>query len=75
MAFAKMVFFHPFFSPSMLIISLMMDSVYAGAVCYADDLVLLALSPFALWIMLNCYVDFAMSCGLKFNTSKTQLIR
>ena len=43
--------------------------------CYADDLVLLALSPSALRIMLNCCENFATIRGLKFNPSKTQLIR
>ena len=40
-----------------------------------DDLVLLAPSPSALRIMLHCCEDFAISHGLRFNASKTQLIR
>ena len=51
------------------------DSLFAGAVCYADDLVLLEPSPSALRIMLNCCENFAVIRGLKFNPSKTQLIR
>ena len=51
------------------------DSHYAGALCYADDLVLLAPSPSALRIMLRCCEDFACDRGLRFNASKTQLIR
>ena len=50
------------------------DSLFAGAVCYADDLVLLAPSPSALRIMLNCCENFAIIHGLKFNLYKTQLI-
>ena len=34
-------------------------SLFAGSVCYADDLVLLAPSPSALMIMLHCCEDFA----------------
>ena len=51
------------------------DSLFAGALCYADDLVLRAPSPSALRIMLNCCENFVTICGLKFNLSKTQLIR
>ena len=52
------------------------DSLYyAGALCYADDLVLLAPSPSALRIMLCCCEKFAVSRGLRFNAAKTQLIR
>ena len=50
------------------------DSLYAGALCYADDLVLLAPSPSALRIMLCCCEKFAVSRGLRFNAAKTQLI-
>ena len=46
-----------------------------GALCYADDLVLLAPSPSALRIMIHCCEDFAVSHGLRFNASKTQLYR
>ena len=51
------------------------DSLFAGALCYVDDLALLAPSPSALRIMLNCCENFATIHGLKFNPSKTQLIR
>ena len=47
----------------------------SGTHCYADDLVLLAPSPSALRIMIYCCEDFAASRGLRFNASKTQLIR
>ncbi len=50
-------------------------SLFAGALCYADDLVLLAPSPSALRMMLRCCEDFALKRGLRFNASKTQLIR
>ena len=46
-----------------------------GSVCYADDLALLAPSPSAFRIMLNICEDFARVHGLKFNATKTQLIR
>ena len=46
-----------------------------GALGYADDLILLAPSPSALRLMLNLCESFAYSYGLKFNASKTQLIR
>ena len=51
------------------------DSLYAGAFCYADDLVLLAPTPSALRIMISLCEEFARKRGLKFNASKTQLIR
>jgi hypothetical protein len=50
-------------------------SLFVGAVCYADDLALLAPSPAALRLMLRFCEDFAVSHGLNFNSSKTQLIR
>ena len=43
------------------------DSLFAGALCYADDLVLLAPSPSALRIMLRCCENFAVIRGLHFN--------
>ena len=49
--------------------------MFAGALCYADDLVLLAPSPSALRIMLRCCENFSLLRGLRFNSSKTQLIR
>ena len=48
---------------------------YVGAVCYADDLTLLAPSVSALRLMLEHCSRFAISVGLKFNAAKTQLIR
>ena len=50
-------------------------SMFAGALRYADDLVLLAPSPSALKIMLQCCESFALEHGFCFNASKTQLIR
>ena len=51
------------------------DSVFAGAMGYADDVVLLAPSPAALRIMLHCCEDIVFERGLQLNLSKTQLIR
>ena len=51
------------------------DHHFAGAFCYADDLILLAPSPSALRIMLHTCESFSASHGLKFNATKTQLIR
>ena len=51
------------------------EGFFAGALCYADDLVLLAPSPAALRILLRCCESFAASHNLVFNASKTQLIR
>ena len=48
---------------------------YVGAVCYADDLALLAPSLSALRIMLDTCIRYASSHSLVFNASKTQLIR
>lgn len=48
---------------------------YVGAVCYADDLALLAPSLSALRIMLDTCIRYASSHSLIFNASKTQLIR
>ena len=48
---------------------------YVGAVCYADDLALLAPSLSALRIMLDICIHYASSHSLIFNASKTQLIR
>ncbi len=41
------------------------DSLFAGAVCYADDLALLAPSPTALRAMLRSCEQFACGHGLK----------
>ncbi len=51
------------------------DNCFVGAVAYADDVALLAPSASALRLMLQCCEDFALSWGLTFNASKTQLIR
>ena len=48
---------------------------FVGAVCYADDVALLAPSPSALRHMLDTCSHFASSHSLVFNASKTQLIR
>ena len=48
---------------------------FAGALAYADDVVLLASSASALRLMLPTCESFAFSNGLSFNPSKTQLIR
>ena len=45
------------------------EGLFAGAFCYADDLVLLAPSPVALRIMLHCCESFATSHLLVFNTA------
>ena len=47
---------------------------FAGAVCYADDIVLLAPSASALRRMLSICDSFATSHGLLFNADKNQLI-
>ena len=49
-------------------------SLFAGALCYADDIVLLAPCPSALRIMLRVCDSYASSHGLMFNPNKTQLI-
>ena len=51
------------------------DHLFAGALCYADDLILLAPSLSALRLMLSSCESFSISHGLKFNASKIQLIR
>ena len=48
---------------------------FAGAMCYADDIALLAPSPSALRQMLTTCSSFATSHSLLFNANKTQLIR
>ena len=48
--------------------------LFAGAVCYADDIVLLAPCPSALRILLNICSSYALTHGLRFNADKTQLI-
>ena len=47
---------------------------FVGAVCYADDVALLAPSLCALRLMLNRCYQFAQSHSLVFNADKTQLI-
>ena len=48
---------------------------FVGAVCYADDIVLLSPSASGLRSMLNICSDFANRHSLIFNASKTQLVR
>ena len=48
--------------------------LFVGAVCYADDIVLLAPYPSALRILLNICSSYASTHGLRFNAEKTQLI-
>ena len=48
--------------------------LFAGAVCYADDIVLLSPCPSALRTLLNICSTFADTHGLSFNANKTQLI-
>jgi len=48
------------------------DGYFAGAVC-ADDVALLAPSLSAGALMLHYCEDFAVSCGLTFNSSKPSL--
>ena len=50
------------------------DNLFAGAVCYADDIVLLAPCPSALRILLDICFSYADTHGLRFNAEKTQLI-
>ena len=47
---------------------------FVGAVCYADDITLLAPSPSALRIMLNTCTQFTTTHSLLFNASKTRLV-
>ena len=49
-------------------------SLFAGAFCYADDVVLLAPCASALRKMLSICSSYANSHGLSFNAEKTQLI-
>ena len=49
-------------------------NLFAGAVCYADDIVLLAPCPSALRILLDICSSYADTHGLQFNAEKTQLI-
>ena len=50
------------------------DNHFAGALCYADDLTILAPSPDALRKMIVDCEAFGHSHGLRFNAAKTQLI-
>ena len=49
-------------------------SLFAGAFCYADDIILLAPCASALRTMISICNKYALSHGLKFNECKTQLI-
>ena len=48
--------------------------LFAGTVCYADDIVLLATCPSALRIFLNICSSFADTHGVSFNANQTQLM-
>ena len=48
---------------------------FVGAVCYADDIFLLAPCPSAMRTMLSVCEEYAVTHGLKFNPDKIQLIR
>ena len=48
--------------------------MFAGCVCYADDIILLAPCPSALRTTLNICCKYASDHGLEFNTTKSQLI-
>ena len=48
--------------------------MFAGALCYADDIVILAPCASALRRMLDICSDYAHDHGMLFNASKTQLI-
>ena len=48
---------------------------FAGAVCYADDVALIAPSASALRLMLRVCTQFTSTHSLIFNASKTQLIK
>ena len=47
---------------------------FAGALCYVNDLVLLAPTASVLWQMLSICDSYTNSHGLVFNANKTQLI-
>ena len=49
-------------------------NLFAGAFCYANDIVLLAPCASALRVMLNICCSYASTLGLKFNPEKSQLI-
>ena len=51
------------------------NHIFAGAVCYAEDIALIAPSPSALRHMLKTCSLFASKHSLTFNASKTQLIK
>ena len=51
------------------------DSLFAGAVCYADDPVLPAPSPSAMRIMLNCCENFAIICLIVYWRPFQELVR
>ena len=58
----------------MIVVLGVIGSLFAGAFCYADDIVLLAPCASALRTMLSICNNFAVSHGLHFNVSKTQLM-
>ena len=55
----------------LLIVTKYCDGVFMSAFGYANDIILLALCPFALQLMLKMCESFASSYGLQFNASKT----
>ena len=75
MVFGKVVCCHLCFFLCILMsccVGCYMGCEFAGVVCYADDLALLAPSPSALRIMLHICEDFATLHGLRFNANKTR---
>ena len=55
----------------LLIVTKYCDGVFMSTFGYANDILLLALCPFALRLMLKMCESFASSYGLQFNASKT----
>ena len=53
------------------LLEMSLEPHFAGALGYADDVVLLAPSPAALRMMLRCCEEFANKRSLQFNPTKT----
>ena len=49
-------------------------NLFAGAICYADDLTLLAPSPAAMQTLLNVCSDFAEEYDVQFNCTKSNIV-
>jgi hypothetical protein len=49
-------------------------SLYYGSIAYADDMVLLAPSLYALRVMLNCCTQFAANNNILFNPTKSHCL-